>query len=163
MAADLFVAIWLPLLIALIGVGGTITVTVVQLRARQRELDEDRRDRDRREVEHKRDELALAVHEAIGQLTAAPFVAAADRTRENAPGFREVNAVGSLILVNVPADADPLTIWWKNRTEQWAVARPDQAMTLEAASRSEITAWHQREASASEVADLSKTIPDLGL
>lgn len=160
--ADSFVDVWLPLGIALIGVGGTIAVTVVQLRARRAELDDDRAERERVEAKRAREAIAFAVHEAVGHLVSAAWVPLPDRDPASIPASPHVTRVAALMRVHLSAnEAAPLVEWWNARCLQFASSYGRDAGRVELAATADIIAWHEQSATAAELLRRSKILPDL--
>lgn len=143
---------WLPIILAVLGIGGTVVVTVTQLRARRAELDDERAARDAAERERRRESVIEAVYDAAGPLISAALIptelrnAVPDRvTRTTAKVVRVIRLSGS------PDRAD-LHEWFASRARDWAsVAAPDDIIALEVSMLAEIDAWFDGSATAAEI------------
>lgn len=117
---DPFVDVWLPIGIAVVGVGGTIAVTALQLNARRKELADERASRLVEDQNRRREAIVAAVYDAIGPLTSAAVVPTSDRTRVPVEVTTATATVVREIRLAGLQDRQDLHAWWNSRARDFA-------------------------------------------
>lgn len=143
--------IWLPIGIALVGVGGTIAVTAMQLRARRRELDADRQERAAMDLDRRREDIITAVYDSMGPLVSAAVVPLVERDRPSLDATRAVSRVERVIRLSRRDDVNDLRLWWSVRSRQFARVQVADLEALEVAVLTEIDRWYDGELTASDI------------
>lgn len=152
---ELFVDVWLPIGIAVVGVGGTIAVTALQLNARRNELSDERASRLSEEQKRRREAIIASVYDAIGPLTSAAVVPSSERTRVPVEVTTATATVVREIRLAGRDDRQELQAWWNSRARDFGKAKLSQLEDLEAATLQEIDAWFDETASASQIRSLA--------
>lgn len=154
---DPFIDVWLPLLIAIVGVGGTIAVTVLQLKARRRELNDERAARTRADLEQRKEAIIAAVLDAIGPLTSAAVVPSNERTRVPFEVTAATASVVRAIRLSGRDDRDDLHAWWSVRARQFSKTKLADIEHLEGATIAEIEAWFDGRFTARQIFTKART------
>lgn len=140
-----------PIVLAVLGIGGTIAVTAMQLRARRSELADERATRIEADREQRREAIVTAVYDAIGPLTSAAVVPSVERTRVPVAVTGATASVVRAIRLSGRDDGHTLTAWWNERARDYAVARLADLEALEGATLAEIDAWFDTRHTAVEI------------
>lgn len=149
---DTFSDFWLPLALALLGIGGTIIVTVVQLRARRAELNDERAARDAAELERRREAVIEAVYESVGPFVTAATVPRGARPNATPASMAAATArVSRVIRLSGRDDRIDLHEWFSLRAADWARAEREDLPALEQHMLEEIGAWFDGSATAAEI------------
>ncbi|MEA1264189.1 hypothetical protein MicroSTF_14190 [Microbacterium sp. STF-2] len=149
---------WLPLVLAVLGIGGTIAVTIVQLRARRAELNDERAAREAAELERRREAVIEAVYDAIGPLTSAATV---PREKRNVVPHRVTVATAKaarIIRLCGREDRTDLHEWFAIRARHWGTSTLDGLGELESAMLAEIDAWFDGRATAAEIREKAAAV-----
>lgn len=143
---------WLPLILAMLGIGGTIAVTVVQLRARRAELNDERAAREAADLERRREAVIEAVYDSVGPLTSASSIPRESRDLVPARVTVATAKVARVIRLSAQEDRADLHEWFALRAKHWASSTmADDLPALESAMLAEIDAWYDRTATAAQI------------
>ena len=154
---DLLTELVLPLVLAVLGIGGTIVVTAIQLRARRAELEDERRARDAADREQRREKVISAVYDTLGPLIAASTIPQKDRLRMPNNAAAAVARATRMIRLSREPDSFDLHEWWGIRTKQFAqITRLDDLEPLEVATLAEISAWYDSELTARQILEIAR-------
>ncbi|MGO4488188.1 hypothetical protein [Microbacterium sp. 2RAF4] len=143
---------WLPLILALLGIGGTIVVTVVQLRARRVELDDERAAREAADLERRREAVIEAVYDSVGPLMSAASVPQESRSTVPTSVTVATAKTARVIRLSGREDRRDLHEWFAIRASHWAGSTiADDLMSLESGMLSEIDDWFDGTATAAQI------------
>lgn len=151
-AVELLTDFWLPLTLAVLGIGGTIAVTVVQLHARRAELDDERNARAAADLEARREAVLEAVYDSIGPLAAAATVPREQRSAVP-PGVTAATAkVARVIRLSGRSDRLELHEWFAISARIWAASTNKHDLEgIESEMLAEIDAWFDGRATAEQI------------
>lgn len=145
---------WLPIILAVVGIGGTIFVTVVQLRARRAELDDDRRAREAAALEARREAVIEAVYDSVGAFTHAASITREQRRLVPVVATAAIAKVVRVIRLSGRTDRADLHEWFALRSAEWgdaSVEHDGSIAEIESTMLGEIDAWFDGRATAAQI------------